>query len=127
MAKTATKTATKKTGTKHVSTTAPKKQAAAPTPAAPAKQAVVPETTGKKVVGKKASIPALALKVIDGATNPARPTSKRHAWINAIMGAKTVQAALETKMPDGIEPVNMSHVTWCIKAKLVRTEPLGTK
>lgn len=122
-------TAAKKTGNKHVSTTAPKKTAAKPEAAAPKKQAAPATETKTETSGKKGpkAIPALAIKVIEGATNTARPTSKRHAWIAAIMGAKTVQAALETKMPDGVEPVNMGHITWCIKAKLVKTEPLGTK
>ena len=113
-----------KVGNKHVvakvAPAAPAKQVAAAEVKPPVKQVVVAEVKP----AKQAAI-ALAIHIVDGAVNKARASSKRHAWLAAVMGAKTVQQALATTMPAGVEPVTIGHVNWAIKNKLVRTTPIG--
>jgi len=99
----------------------PAKQVAAAEVKPPVKQVVAAEV---KPPAKQAAI-ALAIHIVDGAVNKARANSKRHAWLAAVMGAKTVQQALATTMPAGVEPVTIGHVNWAIKNKLVRTTPIG--
>jgi len=98
----------------------PAKQVAAAEVKPPAKQVAAAEVKP----AKQAAI-ALSIHVVDGAVNKARANSKRHAWLAAVMGAKTVQQALATPMPVGVEPVTIGHVNWAIKNKLVRTAPIG--
>lgn len=69
--------------------------------------------------------PNLALKALPWPTNVVQPRagSKRAAWVAAIVGAKTVAAALATPMPAGVPAPGMGQVNWCVRNKLVATLP----
>ena len=78
-----------------------------------------------------ATVPALALKAL--AANPAKPGTKRHAWLACVLAAKatTELSAVWSRMqaagevPAGCGAATMHHVNWAIRAKLVQTSPLG--
>ena len=85
-------------------------QAAPAAPAAPATQAARP-------------VANLRIQANPAATNTARPGTKRHAWIAAILAAKDVQAALAAPLPQGVEPLGMGQINWCARAKLITLLP----
>ena len=73
--------------------------------------------------------PNLQLAALPWPTGLAQPraNSKRAAWVGAIVGAKTVGAALAAPMPAGVPAPTMAHVNWCVRHKLVATKPPATK
>lgn len=80
-----------------------------------------------------ATTPALAIQALPGVTNPARAGSKRQAWLACVLAAKATKALASTwasmqaagQVPTGCAPCTMAHVNWAVRAKLVRTMPIG--
>jgi hypothetical protein len=110
----------------------------------PATKAVAKKSTNKVPTPAKVEAPAAAaapakvaekpaanlkIEVVSGASNTARPGSKRHFWIAAVMAAKSVNEAIKPSAkikelaPTGTADPTMHHVNWCVKHKLIK---LGT-
>lgn len=106
---------------------APAKKAPASKPAPQPVAAAAPAAAPTKVAEKPAA--NLKIEVVSGASNTARPGSKRHFWIAAVMAAKSVNEAIKPSAkikelaPTGTADPTMHHVNWCVKHKLIK---LGT-
>ena len=118
-AKSVTKPAASKAPAKKVPASKPaaqKAEAPAAAPAAPAKVAEKPAAN-------------LKIEVVSGASNTARPGSKRHFCIASVMAAKSENEAIKPSAkikelaPTGTQDPTMHHVNWCVKNKLIK---LGT-
>lgn len=115
-AKSVTKPATKAVAKKSTNKVPTPAKVEAPAAAAPAKVAEKPAAN-------------LKIEVVSGASNTARPGSKRHFWIAAVMAAKSVNEAIKPSAkikelaPTGTPDPTMHHVNWCVKHKLIK---LGT-
>lgn len=122
-AKSVTKPATKAVAKKSANKVPTPAKVEAPAAAVPAKVAEKPAKVAEKPAAN------LKIEVVSGASNTARPGSKRHFWIAAVMAAKSVNEAIKPSAkikelaPTGTADPTMHHVNWCVKHKLIK---LGT-